>query len=105
MLQVQFFFGQEDQNGRPIAAAAFAKFLETAATPLFPTGFTVYDGQGQWLDPDTKKLAHEKSKILQVHVPDTAEVRKAVEDLSRLYRETFHQKAVGIVTNESCASF
>ena len=105
VLQIQMFFGQEDMDGRPIGAGAFAKFLETAVTPRFPSGFTIYDGQGQWLDPDTKKLAHEKSKILQVHGPDSPEVRKNIEDLSRIYRQDFHQKAVGIVTNETCASF
>lgn len=105
MLQVQMFFGQQDQDGHPIKAPAFKKFLETAVTPRFPEGFTVYDGEGQWLDNDTHKLAHEKSKILQVHAPDSAAIRKNVEELSRIYRETFHQKAVGIVTHESCAAF
>lgn len=104
MLQVQMFFGQQDRDGRPVSAAAWTRFLETAATPRFPKGFTVYDGQGQWLDGNTR-ITREKTKILQVHLPDSAEVRKNVEDLARIYRETFNQEAVGLATGETCAAF
>lgn len=105
MLQVQMFFGQQDQDGRPINAQAFAKFLETVVTPRFPNGFTVFDGQGQWLDPDTRTLAREPSKILQIHGADSADIRKFVNEIALAYRKDFRQKAVGLVTNESCASF
>ncbi|MBX7200488.1 MAG: DUF3574 domain-containing protein [Rhodospirillaceae bacterium] len=105
VLQVQMFFGQKDQDGHPISGLAFAKFLETVVTPRFPNGFTVYDGQGQWLDPDTRMLTRESSKILQVHGPDSADIRKLVNEIALAYRKDFHQKTVGLVTNESCASF
>lgn len=104
MLQVQMFFGQQDRNGRPVSPEAWTNFLATAATPRFPKGFTVYDGQGQWLDGNTM-VTREKTKILQVHLADSAEVRKNVEDLARIYRETFNQEAVGLATNETCAAF
>lgn len=104
MLQVQMFFGQE-ADGQPITEGEWRAFLESDATPRFPLGLTVYDGYGQWLDPQTHAIARENAKILQIVEVDSAAVRKKVEDLSRIYRDKFHQKAVGILTNPSCAVF
>jgi hypothetical protein len=103
MLEVRMFFGL-DQDGKQIAAPAWDSFLDGAVVPRF-SGFTVTDGDGRWLDPQTHTVIREKSKVLEINAPDTAEMRGAVNELSRLYRERFHQKAVGIVSNETCASF
>ena len=106
VLQVQMFFGMDiGVNGRVVTAREWKSFVEGDATPLFPAGFSVWDGAGQWLDPETKAITREKSKIMMINAPDTADFRQKVGELSRIYREKFRQKAVGITTTESCAAF
>jgi hypothetical protein len=106
MMQVQMFFGLDiGVGGRSITTREWKSFVEGDATPRFPAGFTVYDGAGQWLDPETKVVAREKAKVMLLNAPDTAAFRQNVAELSRIYRERFRQKAVGIVTTESCAAF
>src|ERR1051325_5149566 len=85
MLQVQMFFGQ-DENGKPIPASAWETFLETAVRPRF-SGFTVCEGDGRWVELQTHAVTREKAKILQINEADTSEVRDKVSELSRLYRE------------------
>ena len=74
-------------------------------TPNFPDGFTVFDGEGQWRNPATGKIAQDPTKILLVAAqrsPDLAARLSAVIDA---YKTRFHQQSVGIVTRDSCAAF
>ena len=42
------------------------RFAAQAVTPNFPDGFTVFDGQGQWRNPQTGHIARDPTKILLV---------------------------------------
>lgn len=106
MMQVQMLFGLDiGVGGRSITTREWKRFIEEDATPRFPAGFSVLDSAGQWLDPQTKIISREKAKIMLINAPDTMAFRQKVEELSRIYRDKFHQKAVGIATTESCAAF
>jgi hypothetical protein len=71
----------------------------------FPTGFSVFDGEGQWRDPQTGHIIGGRTKILLVAAkrgPDLARRLSAVIDA---YKARFHQQSVGVFTSDSCAAF
>lgn len=103
MLIVRLYFGQ---SGAPaIPGAEWRTFLANTVTPRFPGGFTVYDGAGQWQDANSPKIIREKTKIIEIATEDTPAIHEGIAEISRRYRERFHQEAVGIVTTAGCAAF
>lgn len=105
MLVVQLFFGQSTQDRRPISEKEWRSFLARAVTPRFPDGFTVYDGYGQWMNPQTHAIAREKTKVVVIATEDTPAIRSRIEELSGIYRARFHQQSVGLITSPGCAAF
>ena len=101
MLIIQLFFGQGGEP--PVTEPQWRDFLAQTVTPRFPAGFTVSDGSGQW--KGRKKIVREKTKILEIATEDTPLNRSRIEEISRSYRETFHQDSVGMVSNMGCAIF
>ncbi|MBV9553775.1 MAG: DUF3574 domain-containing protein [Alphaproteobacteria bacterium] len=105
MLVAELFFGRAIRGRGDLTDGEWAQFAADAVTPNFPDGFTVFDGEGQWRDPTTGRIGREATKILLVaakRAPDLAERLQAVIDA---YKTRFHQKSVGIVTRDSCATF
>jgi hypothetical protein len=105
MLVAELFFGRSIKGRGPLSDAEWAKFAADTITPNFPNGFTVFDGDGQWQNPQTGQIGRERTKILLVAAersPDLAARLTAVMDA---YKTQFHQQSVGIVTRDSCAAF
>jgi len=105
MLVAELFFGRKIKGGGFVTDAAWSRFAAEVITPNFPDGFTVFDGSGQWRNPQTGQIAHDPTKILLVaakRAPDLAGRLQAVIDA---YKTRFHQQSVGIVTRDSCAGF
>ena len=105
MLVAQLFFGQNIAGHRDIAPAGWQAFLRQDVTPRFPDGFTVFDAYGQWRDPATMRIGRERSKVIEIAMPDAPDVRTKLEDIAAHYRARFHQQSVGIVTMPGCARF
>jgi hypothetical protein len=105
VLVVKMYFGQTMPGGHIVQPRAWTRFLSTTVTPRFPDGFTVYEAQGQWMDPKMSRPSQERSRVLEIAVPDSLATRTAITDIAKSYRETFHQQSVGIVTGTSCAAF
>jgi hypothetical protein len=104
-LVVQMFFGQSIRNRGPVTKKEWDAFLRSTVTPHFPDGFTVYDGYGQWMNPDTRIVARENSKVIVIATEDMPEVRDGINDVAAVYRKRFHQQAVGVLTNPGCIAF
>jgi hypothetical protein len=104
-LVVQLFFGRSTTDRRPVSDQEWRSFLAGAVTPRFPDGFTVYDGYGQWMNPQTQSIRREKTKVLVIVTEDTPAARTRIEELSGIYRTRFHQHSVGLVTSTGCAAF
>jgi hypothetical protein len=105
MLVAELFFGRNVKGRDPLSDAEWAEFAAQSITPNFPDGFTVFDGEGQWRNPQTGKIAGDRTKILLVAArrePDLAQRLSAVIDA---YKARFHQQSVGVITRDSCASF
>jgi hypothetical protein len=104
-LSVRIYFGQTEEDGKPIATSAWEDFVATTVTPRFPAGFTVYDAMGQWRDLQTHVVGREPSRIIEIDAADTREFRAKVEEIRKTYRARFHQQAVGLLTFPACGTF
>jgi Protein of unknown function (DUF3574) len=105
MLVAELFFGRSIKGREPLTDTEWAEFAAQAITPNFPDGFTIFDGEGQWRNPQTGHIISDRTKILLVAVkrePDLARRLSAVIDA---YKARFHQQSVGIITRDSCAAF
>ncbi len=104
-LVAELFFGLGIKGREPLTAAEWADFAARVVTPNFPDGFTVFDGEGQWRNPRTGRIAHGPTKILLVAAkrePDLAHRLAAVIDA---YKTRYHQQSVGLITRDSCTAF
>jgi Protein of unknown function (DUF3574) len=105
MLVTQLFFGLSIKGRGPVTPHEWSEFLRRDVTPRFPDGFTVYEAEGQWQNPASHAVVHERSKIMIIAAEDTAEVRTKLSEIADLYRGAFHQQAVGVITQRECAAF
>jgi hypothetical protein len=105
MLVTQLFFGLSVKGRGPVTRSEWTAFVRHTVAPRFPDGFTVYEAEGQWLDPASHSVVRENSKVMIIAAEDTAEVRTKITEVSDLYRKAFHQQSVGVITRRECAAF
>lgn len=105
MLVVQMYFGQDIERQAPISASRWNAFVREDITPRFPDGLTIYDARGQWMNPKTRAIGHERTKVVQIAVPLAPSLDAKIADVAAAYRSRFHQQSVGIVTNTGCGAF
>jgi hypothetical protein len=105
MLVTQLFFGLSMRGRGPVTPREWAEFLRRDVTPRFPEGFTVYEAQGQWLDPNSHAVVRERSKVMIIAAEDTVDAHTKIAEVSQLYRTAFHQQSVGVITRRECAAF
>ena len=105
MLIAELFFGRDVKGRGPLSDAEWAEFAEQTITPSFPDGFTVFDGEGQWRNPRTGRIAREPTKILLVASNRTPDLARRLAAVIDAYKARFHQQAVGVITRDSCAAF
>jgi hypothetical protein len=89
----------------PVTRSEWTAFVRRNVAPRFPDGFTVYEAEGQWLNPASHAVVREKSKVMIIAAEDTAEVRTKITEVSELYRTAFQQQSVGVITRRECAAF
>jgi len=105
VLIVQLFLGQNVRGQRSLSQREWNLFLRQSVTPRFPSGFTVYDADGQWMTPLTGRIGREKTKVIVIAMQNTPTARNRIENLVAAYRNRFHQKSVGILTGVGCGAF
>ena len=66
MLVAELFFDLSVKGREPLTDAEWAEFAAQTITLNFPDGFTVFDGEGQWRNPQTGRIARNRTKILLV---------------------------------------
>jgi hypothetical protein len=105
MVVTQLFFGRDIAGRGPLTDAEWADFVRDTLARNFPDGFTVSDGDGQWLDPKTRQVAHERSKIVIVAAAPAPDLARRTAEAMVAYRIRFHQESVGVLTATECGSF
>lgn len=100
MLEYQLFFGRTR-----VSDADWADFAAQTITVNLPDGFTVIDGDGQWMNPTTRHISHERSTTVIAAVPDTPASAAAISAVKQAYLARFHHQSVGTVVYPVCAAF
>ena len=78
-------------------------FLRDDVTPRFPAGLTVWDAEGQWRSGQAG-VEHERTKVLLLVHPDTADSRNLVLEVINRYRKAFDQESVLWETSRVCVA-
>ena len=65
-------------------------------TPNFPDGFTAFDGDGQWRNPQTGQIARDPTKVLIVAAKRIARTCRAASAVIDAYKARYRQQSVGI---------
>jgi hypothetical protein len=105
MLVAELFFGRGIKGREPLTDAEWAEFAAQIITPNFPDGFTVFDGEGQWRNPQTGHIAGNRTKILLVAAPRSPALAQRLSAVIDAYKARFHHQSVGMITRDSCAAF
>jgi hypothetical protein len=104
-ITAQLFFGRAIKGGGAVTDAAWQEFLARSVTPRFPDGLTVLAASGQWRDPATGRISREPAMVVEIVADDSPATLAGLEAIRAAYRAAFRQESVGLVLNESCASF
>lgn len=105
MIVAELFFGRAIPGRAPLTEAEWREFSDQVISSAFPDGFTSYDGEGQWRDPQTGAVTHEHTKILLVAVPPSSMLPDQLRGVIDDYRRRFDQKSVGLITRTACGAF
>jgi len=93
--RTELFVGRSIPNGGTVSDAAWEAFLAEIVTPLFPDGFTVLTGRGQYREANGT-IAKEASHVL-VFLYRKANRKTAgakVEQIRSEYKRRFSQESV-----------
>jgi hypothetical protein len=102
---VDLYFGRDIAGRGEVTEAEWDDFAARDLTRAFPSGFTVFDAKGQWLDPRTRAVVREASRVVRVAIIPASEAVEQVEIVVGAYKKRFQQAAVGVVSEDACARF
>ena len=106
MLVAELFFGRDRAGRKAVSDAAWADYLATVVTPNFPDGLTVFDGYGQWRNPETGVIGRSPGvKIVLIAAKPNSDLAGRFQTVIDGYKTRFSQQSVGIVTYDTCAAF
>jgi hypothetical protein len=105
MLEYHLFFGRNIAGRVALADAEWTDFAARVVTPNLPDGFTAFDAYGQWMNPATRRIGAEPTKVIVVAVPDTPASARAITAIQDAYKAEFHQQSVGMTVAPVCAAF
>jgi hypothetical protein len=103
--RIELMFGRNVRGRLGVSDTAWTRFLAREITSRFPDGLTVLDAAGQWRDPAGGRLEREPSKLVIIVTANDAPVADKIAAIAAAYKRRFHQRSVGVVTSEVCASF
>ena len=88
----RLYFGLDTPAGA-LTDEQWQSFVVDIVTPRFPAGFTVFDGRGQWRDPQGE-LIHEPTRIVEFVHDGTQQQQAAVRNVASAYKHRFNQQSV-----------
>ena len=105
MVVAELFFGRSIRGRAPLTEDEWRDFSAQVIGHAFPDGFTSFDGEGQWRDPQTGTVTSERTKILVVAVAPSPALPETLRAVIDDYRRRFDQKSVGLLTRTECGAF
>lgn len=103
MVNDMLYFGTAKPGG-VVSAGEWRRFVDTAVTPRFPDGLTLWAASGQWRE-EGGSVVRESSYVLSLVHADDAAAEKAVDEIRKAYRAQFHQESVLRVRGKACVTF
>jgi hypothetical protein len=93
--RTELYMGMSIPGGAMVGAEQWEKFLSDIVTPLFPNGFTVLVGRGQYREA-SGTIAKEPSHVLVFLYPKSRRKRASidVEKIRSEYKKLFAQESV-----------
>jgi hypothetical protein len=82
----------------------YQHFIDEQVAPRFRDGFTVFEGRGQYLDPNGR-LWREPTKMLVLMYPPDPSKSAAINEIRSAYKTAFQQEAVMRVDGTTCVAF
>jgi hypothetical protein len=101
----ELWFGRAVRGRGDVTETEWTNFRDQVVTPNLPDGYTVLDGSGAWLNPDTHATIAETTKVLIAATPDTPASLAAIQRVRAAYKTAFHQISVGMTSHLACGSF
>src|SRR5258708_36208213 len=105
MLAAELVFGRRIKGGGFVHDAEWTKFAAEIVTPNFPDGFTAFDANGQWRNPQTNEIARDPTKVLIVAVKRSPELAGRLQAAIDAYKMPYHTQSAGIIHRDYCTSF
>lgn len=93
------YFGRAIGSDSLVSESDWAAFVSEFVVPVFPAGFTVVDGKGQW-SGDDGRMSREDVKILEVVHPCNHSTETALQEIISAYKARFKQNAVLWIATE-----
>jgi hypothetical protein len=88
-----------------VSEARWTRFLATEITPRFPDGLTVLDASGQWRPPGGNRISRERSMVVMIAMPPSADNDARLQQVIAAYKTRFNQQSVGLIVRPACVSF
>ena len=104
ILSDRLFFGRNIPAGGTVSDAQWNEFLRTVVTPRFPKGLTIFQGNGQWLDP-RGDVVREAVFVIEVFHDRSPDAEASIAAIAAEYKKRFGQDAVLRVTSGSVIRF
>ena len=82
VLLFKLYFGETIAGRKPLTDEEWRVFLSKTITPRFPSGFTVYDATGQWMNPTTHAIGRENTRVVEIAAENTPAVRKSITEVA-----------------------
>jgi hypothetical protein len=103
LISARLYLGLTNAKG-PIPPADIAAFADTAITPLFPSGLTIFHADGQCQTSD-HALVKEPSVVIELIYPDSEENRQRLLILIEKIKTVFKQRTVLLVVTHASINF
>jgi hypothetical protein len=91
MVVAELFFDRFIPERTQLSEAEWRTFAAEIVTPNFPDGFTAYDAEGQWRNPETGAIAREPTKVLLVATPSSPDIETRLSAVIEAYKARFRQ--------------
>lgn len=101
-VRTTLYFGLARPKGA-VSELEWQIFLRDEVTPLFPSGLTVWDADGQWRAA-AGTIDHERSKVLLLVHADSVQARESVQTVITNYRRKFEQESVLWESSRVCGA-
>lgn len=99
------FLGKAIPGRGDLTDKEWRAFLDDTVTASLPHGYTFFDANGAWMNPNTRKTIRESTKVLVVALPDDPDSLIAVDRIRTAYQLKYHQQIVGMTAQHACAAF